>query len=89
MRVGGIYIIEDVDSLRGGQAYTHNHSTLVPSLRAALEANHAFMVDSTLGLTPEQWQHWEQHNTHSHGKTWMHGRDVHNSHLLVIRRVAA
>ena len=87
VKPGGFYVIEDVDPQRGGAAYTLNHSSLVPELRSALEDNHVFMLDSSLGTPEELWLPWARRMRHTTtGPPWVRSRAVHNSHLLVIRK---
>ena len=99
VRRGGWYLMEDVDPQRGGLAYTQNHDALSPTVRRALEQNAAFMVDTTVGITPAQWALWERDNNATAGPKkskkgrltksppWVKDRATHNSHVLVIRRL--
>jgi len=89
VRLGGYYVIEDVDDQRGGLQFTQNHSGLHPTIQRILENNYAFMVDSTPGMTESQWKMWQEAGQRRPvgGLHWVHSRSVHNSHLLVIRRV--
>ena len=89
VRPGGWYIIEDVDPQRGGDDFTQNHSALLPMLQRVLETHRSFLVESTPGITGDAWQKWMAHgNSHPvKGRVWVPSRRVHNSHLLIIKRI--
>lgn len=89
VRPGGWYIIEDVDPQRGGLSFTQNHSRLSPLLQRVLETQRAYMVDSTPGIPDAVWHKYQARIRRwpaVEGKKWVVSREVHNSHLLVIRR---
>ena len=97
VRPGGWYLIEDVDPQRGGLAYTEDHDAIDKTLRNALETNPAFIVDATVGITPERWKEWQANVTNGGrmvgsrkpGPSWVKDRRTHNSHVLVIRKLPA
>ena len=79
LKVGGHYIMEDVDGQRGGFDY-ENNKTLAPTTVQILENNHAFLVNPTIGH--RVWGLWLERST----TDWAINRRVHNSYLLVIRK---
>merc|ERR1712185_578451 len=58
LKPGGYYIMEDVDPQKGGDAYALDHSALAQPLRSALEQNHAFLVNTMVGVNDEEWRAW-------------------------------
>ena len=87
VRVGGFYVIEDVDPQRGGLKFTQDHDSLPPLMRTVLEENYAFEVDSTPGIPPERWKGWQSFMSGRWARPpYVRSRAVHNSHLLVIQR---
>ena len=82
VKPGGYYLIEDVDSQKGGDDYVSRYSSLSPEVRDAMEKHHTFFVDSTPGFSDGDWRGWQK----DLGPRWVRSRVVHNSHLLVIRK---
>ena len=97
VRIGGWYLIEDVDPQRGGLAFTQDHDALGPMLRRVLEENRAFMTDTSVGIPTEQWKVWQKSMSGPGGTrgysskfgnvAWVKDRKTHNSHVLVIRKL--
>lgn len=79
VKVGGHYILEDVDGQRGGFDY-EKMENLAPLTVSILENNHAFIVNPTVGH--RAWKLWLERST----TDWAVDRRVHNSYLLVIRK---
>jgi hypothetical protein len=79
VKLGGHYIMEDVDGQRGGFDY-EKMQNLAPLTVSILENNHAFIVNPTVGH--RAWKLWLERST----TDWAVDRRVHNSYLLVIRK---
>lgn len=82
LKVGGVYIIEDIDWNKGGLDYRDNPHAVHPFMRGVLASHKTMFIDAHVGMPESTFQRFVKH---SYG--WSVNHTAHNSYMMAIKKV--